>query len=578
MLLPLGLSEAAAWPAPPCRRKGHMLGVVALLIPALLTAVEPPATRPVAGEAECLDTVRRFADLVLEQGRDTYGPRHTPLFVDGLEVGTHKPARWKHEGEEWILSNPASQQNLLRTLVALSRLSGDARYRQAAVDATRYAFEHLRSPSGLLYWGGHCAYDAGTEQLVGEKHARSENGGRFEHELKRHYPFYEFMWEVDAEATRGFLEGFWNAHILDWSNLEMNRHGRFDQARGKLWDHEYIGGPVFFPARGLSFVNTGSDLFYAGALLSRLSGDPAPLIWAKRMARRYVETRNPRTGLGGYQYTRYAEGDRAFEQFGPEFGERALEGTLLTPPLGLRRFALAGICQMMLGELLGEQGREFRVWALEDLAAYARWAYDPETNTFRALLTDGTILSPADVKRKGYFGPVGSSVFKPAKAGTIFLRAYAMAYRLSRDVGHWQTARQMGLAHGLGDIGERPDGPRSLNLRTDCADPQALHAALELHRACGGPFLDLAGAIAGNIVHNRVRGGLFVSRQTQRFSKFDSDEPLALLHYVAARRGTPALVPAAWPGESYFHGPMDGVGRTYDNQAIYQLPEEAADR
>jgi hypothetical protein len=33
-----------------------------------------------------LNAVRTFADNVLKYGRDTYGPKHTPLFVDGLNV------------------------------------------------------------------------------------------------------------------------------------------------------------------------------------------------------------------------------------------------------------------------------------------------------------------------------------------------------------------------------------------------------------------------------------------------------------------------------------------------------------
>jgi len=33
-----------------------------------------------------LDAVRKFADNVLKYGRDTYGPKHTPLFVDGLHA------------------------------------------------------------------------------------------------------------------------------------------------------------------------------------------------------------------------------------------------------------------------------------------------------------------------------------------------------------------------------------------------------------------------------------------------------------------------------------------------------------
>jgi len=38
-----------------------------------------------------LDDVRTFADNVLKYGRDTYGPKHTPLFVDGLNIHTKLP-------------------------------------------------------------------------------------------------------------------------------------------------------------------------------------------------------------------------------------------------------------------------------------------------------------------------------------------------------------------------------------------------------------------------------------------------------------------------------------------------------
>jgi pectate lyase len=543
---------------------------VLLLASFSVAAAQPAATRPSGLDRQCIEAVRQFGDTVLRYGTDVYGPQHTPLFVDGLNVRTHEPARWKLDGQEWILSDQANQQNLFRTLDALSRLTGDPKYREAAVSAIRYAFDHLRSDTGLLYWGGHVAYDAGTERIVGELHDKKENGGRYEHELKRHYPYYELMWQVDSRVTKTFLESFWDAHILDWSNLEMNRHGSYTHARGALWASEYKGGPVFFPGRGLSFVNTGSDLFYAAAMLYKLSGDPAPLVWAKRMAHRYVETRNPRTGLGGYQYTRYEKGDRAYKQFGPEFGDRALEGTLLTPEQGMTRYALVGICEMMLGEALGADGKDFGQWAVEDLAAYGRWAYDPANNTFRALLTDGTILTPDDVKRPGYFGPVNSPEFKPMGAGSMFFRAYAMAYRVSGDAVLWRMVRGIAAGNGLGDIGEAPGRSPHLNLQTGCCDPQALYGALELSRSSGGkPYLELAGAIAGNILKTRFRDGLFVNARDQEFAKFDVSEPLALLHYAVAVQDKPGLVPSAWPGKSYFHCYMDGVGRTYDNGSIY---------
>src|SRR5262249_6593056 len=140
------------------------------------------------------------------------------------------------------------------------------------------------------------------------------------HELKCHYPYYEFMWEVDPEGTRRYIEAFWNAHIYDWDVLDFSRHGKYDLEMGALWDHPYKGGPIFFVGRGLTFINCGSDLYYAAALLHRFTGDARPLVWAKRLNERFLQTRNPVTGMGGYQFTlRYLPGspywtDRAIHQ------------------------------------------------------------------------------------------------------------------------------------------------------------------------------------------------------------------------------------------------------------------------
>jgi hypothetical protein len=77
--------------------------------------------------------ILRFADRVLESGRDRHGPRHTPLFADGLHATTLAPAIWKGPGgKDWILSNFASQQSLIRLLDGLTGLTGEPGYRDAA--------------------------------------------------------------------------------------------------------------------------------------------------------------------------------------------------------------------------------------------------------------------------------------------------------------------------------------------------------------------------------------------------------------------------------------------------------------
>ena len=132
-----------------------------------------------------LDAVRTFADRILQSGTDIYGPNTTPLFVDGLNVVTLEPVKWKCRGQTWVLSNFASQQPLLRTLDGLTALTGQKKYRQAAEQATSYALEHLTTPNGLLYWGGHLAWDLEKDQPVGQ-YAEV-------HELKSHQPYYHLM-------------------------------------------------------------------------------------------------------------------------------------------------------------------------------------------------------------------------------------------------------------------------------------------------------------------------------------------------------------------------------------------------
>jgi len=75
-----------------------------------------------------LDAVREFADNVLKYGRDAYGPKHTPLFVDGLNIHTHEPVKWiAPNGDRWVLSNLASQQTPFRSLDGLVGIADDAR-------------------------------------------------------------------------------------------------------------------------------------------------------------------------------------------------------------------------------------------------------------------------------------------------------------------------------------------------------------------------------------------------------------------------------------------------------------------
>jgi pectate lyase len=400
---------------------------------------------------------------------------------------------------------------------------------------------------------------------------------QYSHELKCHYPYYELMWRINQEATRQFLETFWAAHILNWSNLEMNRHGSPKKQFGNPWANEFKAEPVFFWGKGLSFLNTGSDLFYAGAILSKLSGQAEPLIWSKRLAKRYVETRNPKTGIGGFQFNQSRtascapgiRGDRAQYQYGDDFpGHFIVEGTLF-PCYGSTPQVKPQICQLLLGEALGDDGKEFTQWALEELTAWGKVAYRKKDNSFIPMLTDGTSMEGYVCKKDGYFGPRGR-VLKAGRAGPMDFWTYALAYRMTGNEFMWEMARNIALGNSLGDIGAAAGDEPHLSEHTDYFAYPALLGFLELHKKTGNnAYLNMAKNIGDNIVKNYFHKGFFVRSQKHLYAKFDALEPLVLLHLYCTLKENKVSIPTVWPSSSFFHCPHDGKGRTYDNSVIY---------
>jgi pectate lyase len=555
-----------------------------------------------------LAAVRQFADQVLSRGRDTYG-KPTPLFVDGINVDTLEPVKWKWaDGKEWVLCNLASQQGLFRTLDGLSRLTGEPRYRDAALEALRYAFDHLRygteNNGGLLAWGGHLVYNATDDVIVGNP----DGSGRV-HELKCFFPYYELMWEANPQATQQLIENIWNGHVLDWSRLDFNRHAS-PKKRGLLWQNEYRGGEVFFDGQGLTFHNAGSDLYYAAGTLSKLSGqrEPGapngprvegvppsnrgqdardttvgdlPLVWAGRLAHRYVETRDPKTGLGGYQFSQCQSawcddvgkirGDRAQYQYGDDFkGHRVVEGTLF-PCYGDTPEVEPQVGGLLLGEQSGESGRNFTRWVVEELTAWGKSAYRKKDNTFIPMLTDGTSMEGYVCKKDGYFGPKGR-VLRAGHPRAAHFWLYAWAFRQSRDSFLWEMARNIAQGNGWGDIGTTPQAGPALRFSNDPADPSLLIALLELHRASGNvAFLDQAQAIGQNILKQRVRQGWFVTSQRHVYCRLGNNEAQALLHLAAALLGKPDSVPVFTGAVPFFHAEYGGqTSRSYDTAIIYR--------
>jgi pectate lyase len=344
---------------------------------------------------------------------------------------------------------------------------------------------------------------------------------------------------------------------------------------GALWKSEYAGGPVFFWGKGLTFLNAATDLIYSAGQLAHFSGAEEPLVWAKRLAHRYVETRNPKTGVGGYQFSQMASawcddagkirGDRAIYQFGDDFkGHVVYEGTLF-PCYGSLPAVNPQICQMMLGEELGARGRELIEWPLEELTAWGRSAYRAKDNAFVPMLTDGTSMEGYVCKKDGYFGPKGR-VLRAGKAGPRELWAYSLAARLTRDAFMWEMARSIAAANGFGDIGQGSKGKPKLDATFETSQPTALLAFLELHRATARPeFLEAASRVGDRILAARFQRGFFLESHDRLVARFDEVAPLALLQLAAAIEGKPAAVAAYNGGSGFFAAAYGTLGHKYDN-------------
>ena len=120
------------------------LTVTAASLGLTLQAAEVPKA-PVP-QSPFIGVVYRYADTMLERGRDAYGPQPSGLFLSALDrvtmtpltnrppapTGVREGDRVGAAGGPLTGANPQHDANLLRLLYTLSELSSKAKYREAA--------------------------------------------------------------------------------------------------------------------------------------------------------------------------------------------------------------------------------------------------------------------------------------------------------------------------------------------------------------------------------------------------------------------------------------------------------------
>lgn len=213
------------------------------LIAALLWL--PVATR---AATNYLAVVRGYADTLIEQGRDRYGAMPSPLFAVTLDRQTLSLPDAKVPGPPGIRdsdrvvtgANPMHDENLYQVLYALTKITGDQKYAQAADAALGWFFAHCQSPAtGLLAWGEHIGWDFRTEAATTH---------RDDHEFYRPWVFWDKSFALAPAACRKFATGLWEHQMYDHTECRFSRHGGFA--------HHNPGQGTEFPRHGGFYIAT----------------------------------------------------------------------------------------------------------------------------------------------------------------------------------------------------------------------------------------------------------------------------------------------------------------------------------
>jgi pectate lyase len=394
-------------------------------------------------------------------------------------LGKKMPALCSKIGYE----TASSQQTWLRTLAALTVLTGDARYRDQAAATTRAAFARLSTPEGLLYWGGHLAYDLERDEAwMVEKYG---------HEMKGHFPYYWGMHEVDPTRTQRLQEAIWLYHINDWSTLLFNRHaavtppgkkGKSAQQPLANWAYPFEAAPAL-PLRPktseLSFANAATSLIYTAFQHAAQTGQDDLVDWSMRLIGRYWAMQHPDTGLGGFQFNVRKQGkvgDKAQTQYADILGDEAREWLLL-PARGFRQTTFQIVLLLCADSLPVEHPARAVLIdrAVAEWVSYYRYAWDTHKQQWYAITTSGRRLPFEKMQQtKGYYS---ARKWDPQPTNGTVLWLAALAARLKPSV---ETQRILASQLEAMKLGRLSNGKALLAETTDTMDERVIYALLEM--------------------------------------------------------------------------------------------------
>ena len=265
--------------------------LVLLLAIGGMSAAAAQESEPAADPGLYLESVRAYADTLIEHGRDVYGDEQSPLFAAALDrqrltllEGPALEAVLAIPREEWGIrphdrtltgANPMQDEHLYLILYALSEVTEDPKYGVAADDALRFFFTHCQSPAtGLFAWGEHIGWDFYTERRIDRPASDT-------HEYYRPWVLWDQSFDLAREPLKTFAHGVWENQIGDHSTGNFSRHASYSTHKP--------GTNSEYPRHGGFYIATWAHAYDE-------TGDPELLHAIETLVSYFESRRNPNTG------------------------------------------------------------------------------------------------------------------------------------------------------------------------------------------------------------------------------------------------------------------------------------------
>lgn len=505
------------------------------------------------------------AEVALTYGRNFEGALYPKLFVNGINPETMGAPIWvSGDNTKHYVSNLYGQTNFLKMLEGLTKITGVEKYEEAAYDQikVRYDTPGLVDSNGLIYAGGHTI----TDVMTGKQYTN-------EYETKDDRLPVEMLYKADPDAFERFVTAVWNAHVINPSNLEMNRHGEYNAELRDLWNVEYTDPSPWIVSSASPFLTTANDMIELAYYLSYYTGDPIYQTWGERLLDKFIAVTDEDTGLTGGVYGRKEKtdmegwSDRWLYNFhGADFVDaKGVDYKTLTEDdykicgetMELNRNTLKATMgygpqvYIKLYEMTGQQ--KLYDFVKGNMLGLVRYVYDPEIHRLKTpMSTNGTDFNPGGdgpvlvAPRTYYYKAEGQSFAENESVFGLMLRSLIDTAHMLKDEDAaereelWAAARAWAKNEGLGDIGTAMGENVNVNLETTSVNTHYVTAVLSLYKHTRHQqYYDLAVKMADNILEKyfNEETGLFTTDADAPYVKFDTEQMYVVFLVEAMTQG-----------------------------------------